>query len=77
MTLDCFIAFVADLVELGKEVRFYNVVSIEDDDIVVFALNLLQGILHSLGLAAFLEDRLQERDGQLCQLLVGLWLHVV
>ena len=77
VTLDGLVALVADLVEVGQEVRLHHVVGIEDDHIVVVALDLLQGILHGLGLATLLENGLQEGNRQLSQLLVGLWLHVV
>ena len=77
VTLDGIIAFVADIVEASQEVGLYHIVGIENDDIVVLSLNLLQGILHGLSLAALFKDWLQEGNGQLCQLFVGLWLHVV
>ena len=85
VTLDGLVALGTHVVELLQEVGVDHVVGIEDDDIVKMLplascpllLEMVDGKLHGLGLAALLKDRLQQGDAHLAQLLVGLGLHVV
>ena len=86
VALDGLVALCTDLVQPIKELWLHHVVGIEDDDIVkvrlaidiqLATLYLCDGVLHGLGLAALLEDGLEERDGQFTEFLVGLGLHVV
>ena len=79
VALDGLEALVAHAVELVQEIGLYHVVGIQNNDVVVVWLRLevVHGILHGLGLGTLLKDGLQQGDGQLGQLLVGLRLHVV
>ena len=93
VALDGLIALVAQLVQLLEEVGIHHVVSIEYHHVVELTIghslresvavrgrltiDLIDCILHSLGLRALLKDRLQQGDGQLGQFFVGLGAHVV
>ena len=89
MALDGLVAFRTLGIQTVQEVGVHHVVGIKDDHEVKVAYRLVAGhlsfhllkiadsILQGFGLAALLKDRLQEGNGQLGELLVGLRLHVV